>query len=510
MLIFPMLGPSLARRLKYSMLELNIVATANNLGQPLSEPIAGMCTSYFGAPRTIRAGVLLIAASFIGLSQMYSGAISIGSYWLAAIFFFTMAAGSMVITTAVYTTACNSATDETRGKAMSLLTLVNSLSSSMYMVTRGIMGFIGGEPVNTSELLLVLAAVTILVSGVMSFGILNPPAESGELVVSSGEAMDDDLQLTSSANRQASTRNCNERKTASDTTAYHEQEMIDSVALEMPKDTECIALLSNFKRRGSDTGTDEMQSPNAPRNSVSSYGSASERLCEEASSTPSDKAQDESIMALLRTKPFWCIFIIRFIAENVLLVYLSNVEVIARGLMLSEDPYASKGQVQHVMNMHATALSAASIAGSLLAGAANDFLESRGKSGPQWLITGAILLQVVNQLSVYAISSPYVLLAVSVSAMLSGQAYSVVMYVIFYKFWPGKNFGRNMGLTCIGVILGNQIFTPAFGAFYDRNLAAGCTGRFCYNTAFLVFAFVCSVALCAAISLMRHPNIQRR
>ncbi|RKP04532.1 major facilitator superfamily domain-containing protein [Thamnocephalis sphaerospora] len=439
-----MLGPSLARRLKYSMLELNIAASANNLGPPIGEPIAGICTSYFGVSRTIRGGLLLMAVSLIGLSQMYSGTIPISSYWLAAAFFFHMNAGSIAASTAVSTTVCSNTTDEARGRAMSLLTLANSFSSSMYVIIRGIMGFIGGEPVNTSAILLVLAAIMVIVPGIVSFGILNLPTHSDELVAGSDEPVGSDMQLTGDAKEQASARKNSERKDANSATPLYEQEFIDSAVLEPPKNPECVALLSDYDRRESDTGKAETQALDASHNSTSSSGPGSERLCEEASSALSDETQDESIMALLRTKPFWYILVMRFVLDCALLVYVSNVEVIARVLLLEEDPNASESKIQYVANMHATALSMAGIVGALLAGVTNDFLESRGRSGPKWLVMGSILVQTVNQLCVYAISSPYVLLAVSVGVMLAGQAYNIVMYIIFYKFWPGKNFGRNM------------------------------------------------------------------
>ncbi|RKP11170.1 major facilitator superfamily domain-containing protein [Thamnocephalis sphaerospora] len=494
MFVFPMLGSDIAQRLGYSMVQLSSLAASGNLGMSIAEPLASISTSHFGVKRTVQVGVLLQFIGYFGLAQMYIGNITISSYWLAAAFFFSLNASPMTIMSAVYITVCSNASEETRGKMISLFITIASLSTALYVGIRSLMGYIGGGTVDTGAFLLVLTTVSIVTVGIASFGILEPSAEEYVPVENLERNTDEDSQYAKHGER-----------TVNNVDTHHTHEDAAILSMERHKNEEYHVLLESAKSDGTRPAVEDTLVSDTQRNDNSGYGSLSVSCDDDdVSSTNLAGREDTSVGALLHTKAFWYMCLIRFLVYGGAVMYTNNVGSIARSLILGRNPHASEEELQYIVNLHAMTQSMATFVGSLASGAAADFMQSKGPIGSNWLFIGSMLLQIVSQFSMCTINSAYILLIVTASSSVAFCMFGNIYYIAAYDLWPGSNFGRNMGITSIASIAGTQLFTMAFGVIYDGNASEGCSGNACYRDAFFMGGLVYVVALLFVISLVRH------
>ncbi|KAI9593384.1 major facilitator superfamily domain-containing protein [Syncephalis fuscata] len=116
---FPLFGPPIAKQLGYSHLQLNIIASAGDIGTYLSAPLFGGLVDNYGASFGCLLAATFMFAGFHGLATMFAGIFG-SSYWLAAFFLIFVGAGSSSACMAALSTTARNFPPDLRGSMLGL------------------------------------------------------------------------------------------------------------------------------------------------------------------------------------------------------------------------------------------------------------------------------------------------------------------------------------------------------------------------------------------------------
>ncbi|KAI8051147.1 major facilitator superfamily domain-containing protein [Syncephalis plumigaleata] len=445
-----------------SDLQANIAAATGNVGLFLIEPIMGDIIDKNGPQGICLLGAGLFAASFSGLTALYSDYFVSHTYMLTIIFLFLMGAGAAAVEEAAFSTIARNFPSQVRGTMLGLLYMFFCLSGMFYswMSTKWFVNT-DSDQSGTYRFLITVLLITTLTPLVLLPGLRWLPGADAIL----------EAELTTSHSQESSgTIGNNERLTkqqADNTNSKllaQTNERADLRVDYKPNYAEnssensplLITAYENDDADDDDGNNDDFISGKISLSSYSSHTSAS------------------SLKEILHDVDFWLFWVATCMVVGVDLMYINNVGHVVEELWQESTQYSMKlydidesNQAQLTLNKSIMISSVAGCIAGLMTGYVSD-----------WCVA-------------------------------SGAIFTIVT-VIVSDYWGTEHCGRNVGLLGWAIALGSQLFSAMFGAIFDarQDQPRGCSGRMCYRDGFFAATAGCMFGLVLSLVIYKR-RVQR-
>ncbi|CAH1790809.1 unnamed protein product [Owenia fusiformis] len=442
---------SLKRTFNFTQSELDNIASAGDLGIPMSFP-AGVIVDRFGPRIACTVSLILTTMGFLLMLMATEFRLFFSSKsWLLCAFYFLASFGLRFLVIAPKVVCCKLFDRKHVGKVLGLVGAFRGISPAIFSaIYRGL--FVQGhiedaENQKLGEFMIMLAVLSACINlyGVVMLKVApEETSESDETELSPVRRSDIDANGATTDEKSNGPREKENKQKMSDTTAL----IADKIARSPQPEMNCLQMI--------------------------------------------------------KTSGFYYIFIICIIFAGTCGTLINNITIVVKSARI--DPYSLPFPV---------VISICMSLGQLLGGTVSDFIIQKWPDvlrGSFLLFPGIIFI--ISQITLIFYNQSLICLIFSsvILSLLFGSVFPLTN-VIVLRYYGMEHFGQNIGLIAASYGIGMVLFQTLFASNYDTYTSSGskdCYGEMCTKWYFVLMTIICSCAVFLIFCLMKIERDQQQ